>query len=136
MMKTFTKIFDDPNRIRNARSRLYLNKQHNKTLVSWIIEIRRDAAVAGYTSYRYNQLKDVVLHNMNLELKKALVYERKIESLEFDEAVSRIQDVEKLQRSCEVRLREIVCGEKLSPKRRRMLPSPIVVSAMRIWEIL
>lgn len=99
MMETLTKIFDDPNRVRSAKARIYSNKQRNKSFASWIAEIRRDAAIAGYNGYGYNQLKDLILNNMSLELKKSLIHERDIDLLDFDEAVSRLQDIENRQKS-------------------------------------
>lgn len=99
MMDQLTIIFGDPHRVRDAASRLHLNAQKNKSFGTWIAEIRRDAAIAGYESNsRY--LRDLVLNKLSSELKKALVYERDIEHLGFDEVASRLQDIENRLRSC------------------------------------
>ena len=73
-----------------------------KSFASWIAEIRRDAAIAGYSGYGYNQLKDLILNNMSLELKKSLIHERDIDLLDFDEAVSRLQDIENRQKTYDI----------------------------------
>lgn len=98
MMHQLTVIFGDPNRVRDAVSRLHSNAQRNKPFSTWIAEIRRDAAIAGYES-NSQHLRDLVLSNMSLELKRALIYERDIDYLSFDEAVSRLQDIDNRQRA-------------------------------------
>lgn len=92
MMNELTILFDDPNRVRDATARLYANSQRNKPFSSWIAEIRRDAAIAGYESSR--ELRNIVFLNLNLELQQALIYERDIYSLEFNEAVACLQDID------------------------------------------
>lgn len=92
MMNELTVLFDDPNRIRDAIARLHSNFQKNKSFSSWIAEIRRDAAIAGYENSR--ELRNIVFLNINLELQQALIFERDIYSLEFNEAVSRLQDID------------------------------------------
>ncbi|POS86565.1 hypothetical protein EPUL_002924, partial [Erysiphe pulchra] len=92
MMNKLTILFDDPNRVRDATARLHANNQRNKPFSSWIAEIRRDASIAGYESSR--ELRNIVFLNLNLELQQALIYERDIYSLEFNEAVARLQDID------------------------------------------
>ncbi|KAI0992271.1 hypothetical protein K3495_g15915, partial [Podosphaera aphanis] len=132
MMDQLTVIFGDPNRVRDAASRLHSNPQKNKHFSTWIAEIRRDAAIAGYESNsRY--LKDLVLNNMSLELKRALVHEREIDFLGFNETVSRLQDVENRLRSyanAESRYRFRFTGPAQPPIVSRIStqpPSPSVV---------
>lgn len=98
MVKVLDTIFGDPNRVRDAVNRLHSNFQKNKTFSSWIVEIRRDAAIAGYSSTS-QPLRDLVFYNMSLELKKALVHERDIDNLSFDEAIARLQDIDNRQRA-------------------------------------
>lgn len=99
MMDQLTNIFGDPHRARDAASRLHSNAQKNKSFGTWIAEIRRDAAIAGYESNsRY--LRDLIFNKLSLELKKAMIHERDIEYLDFDEAASRLQDIENRLRSC------------------------------------
>lgn len=98
MMKTLGIIFDDPNRKRDSVARLHSNMQRNRPFSSWIAEMRRDAAIAGYNNDSY-RLKDLILMNMSLELKQALIYEREIDSLDLDETVSRLQDIDNRQRA-------------------------------------
>ncbi|KAI0998628.1 hypothetical protein K3495_g9567, partial [Podosphaera aphanis] len=95
-MNQLTILFDDPNRVRDAVARLHRNKQKNKAFSSWIAEIRRDAAIAGYENTQ--ALTDIVFLNINLELQRALINEKDIDMLKFDEAVARLQDIDKRQR--------------------------------------
>lgn len=127
MMDTLTKLFDDPSRVRNAKSRIFSNKQRNRDFSSWITEIRRDAALAGYTSHEYNQLKDIVLHNMSLELKKAMIHERDIDLLDFDEAIFRLQDIESRQRAYN--------DEVARDNSRRISPPQSLPQAVRISQL-
>ncbi|POS82494.1 hypothetical protein EPUL_006621 [Erysiphe pulchra] len=92
MMIELTVLFDDPNRIRDAIARLHSNFQKNKSFSSWIAEIRRDAAIAGYENSR--ELRNIVFLNINLELQQALIFERDIYSLEFNDAIARLQDID------------------------------------------
>lgn len=98
MMELLKTLFDDPNRIRDAICRLYSNHQQNKPFSTWIAEIRRDASMAGYDS-EYRTLRDLVLNNMSSELKKAIIHERDIDLLSFDQTVSRLQDIDSRQRA-------------------------------------
>lgn len=98
MMELLKTLFDDPNRIRDAICRLYSNHQQNKPFSTWIAEIRRDASMAGYDS-QYRTLRDLVLNNMSSELKKAIIHERDIDLLSFDQTVSRLQDIDSRQRA-------------------------------------
>ncbi|POS85664.1 hypothetical protein EPUL_002374 [Erysiphe pulchra] len=77
MMNELTILFDDPSR--------------NKPFSSWIAEIRRDAAIVEYENSR--ELRNIIFLNISLELQQALIYERDIYSLDFNEAVARLQDV-------------------------------------------
>ncbi|KAI0998890.1 hypothetical protein K3495_g9307 [Podosphaera aphanis] len=95
-MNQLTILFDDPNRVQDAVARLHRNKQKNKAFSSWIAEIRRDAAIAGYENTQ--ALTDIVFLNINLELQRALINEKDIDMLKFDEAVARIQDIDNRQR--------------------------------------
>ncbi|POS84090.1 hypothetical protein EPUL_002570 [Erysiphe pulchra] len=83
MMNELIVLFDDPNR--DAIARLHANSPRNKPFSSWIAEIRRDAAIAGYESSR--ELRNIVFLNLSLEFQQALIYERDIYSLVFNEAV-------------------------------------------------
>lgn len=98
MMKTLATIFDDPNRKRDSVIRLHSNMQRNRPFSAWVAEMRRDAAIAGYNTDP-DRLKELLLINMSLELKQALIYEREIDSLNLDETVSRLQDIDNRQRS-------------------------------------
>lgn len=51
MMKLLGTPFDDPYHIRDATTKLYANSQRDKPSSTWIAEIRRDAATAGYDKY-------------------------------------------------------------------------------------
>ena len=97
MMNQLTILFDDPNRVRDAIARLHSNQQKNKAFSSWIGEIRRDAAIAGYENS--DKLRDIVFLNLSLELEKALIHERDIYTLDFNSAVARIQDLDNRIRS-------------------------------------
>lgn len=92
MMNELTILFDDPNRVRDAIARLHANNQRNKPFSAWIAEIRRDAAIAGYENTR--ELRNIVFLNLSLELQQALIYERDIYALDFNEAISRLQDID------------------------------------------
>ena len=74
MMGILHTIFHDPNIIRDAVSRLYSNKQKNKPFSVWIAEVRRDAAIADY-DYDSRYLRDIIFHNLSLELHQALIHE-------------------------------------------------------------
>lgn len=91
MINQLTILFDDPNRVRDAIARLHSNQQRNKPFSSWIAEIRRDAAIAGYENS--DKLRDIVFLNLSLELEQALIHERDIYTLDFNSAVARIQDL-------------------------------------------
>lgn len=91
-------LFDDPNRARDAAARLHSNYQRNRPFVGWIAEIRRDAAIAGYDSSSL-ALRNIILFNMSIELKRAIIHERDIEALNIDEIISRLQDIDNRQRS-------------------------------------
>ncbi|KAI0998469.1 hypothetical protein K3495_g9727 [Podosphaera aphanis] len=91
MWEQLTTIFSDPNVKRDAANRLHANFQLNRPFSSWIAEIHWDATIAGYDVDSF-QLRDLVFYNMSIELKKALVHERDINDLNFDEAVSRLQE--------------------------------------------
>lgn len=86
MMNDPTVLFDDPNRVTNAKARLHSNFQRNKPFSTWIAEIRRDAAIAGYENSE--RLRDIVFLNLNLELEQALIHERDIYTLDFNSAVA------------------------------------------------
>lgn len=92
MMNELTVLFDDPNRVRDAKARLHSNFQRNKPFSTWIAEIRRDAAIAGYENSE--RLRDIVLLNLNLELEQALIHERDIYTLDFNSAVARLQNID------------------------------------------
>lgn len=98
MMEILHTIFHDPNIIRDAITRLYSNKQRNKPFSEWIAEVRRDAAIADY-DYESRHLRDLIFHNLNLELQQALIYERDIERLSLNEVVARLQDIENRQKA-------------------------------------
>lgn len=98
MFQLLDVLFDDPNRVRDAVVRLHSNKQKNKPFSTWISEIRRDAAIAGYDKH-LKPLRDIIFLNLSLELKHALIHDREIENLNLDEAISRLQDIENKQRS-------------------------------------
>lgn len=91
-------VFGDPNRVRDAVNRLHSNFQRNKPFASWIVEIRKDASIAGY-DLDSRSLLDLVFYNMSIELKQALVHERDIDSLRFDQAIARLQDIDNRQRA-------------------------------------
>lgn len=93
MILVLDTIFGDPNRVRDAVARLHSNFQRNKPFTNWIVEIRRDASIAEYDP-NSRPLLDLVLFNMNIELKKALVYEKEFDQLSFDQAISRLQDID------------------------------------------
>lgn len=111
-------LFDDPNRVQDAKLRLHSNKQRNKPFSTWIAEIRRDAATAGYDKYP-GPLRDIIFLNINLELKQALIYEKDIESLDLDNAIARLQDIDNKQRSF----------ASSASKLRYKLPSPQIISS-------
>ena len=98
MMSVLDTIFGDPNRSRDAVNRLHANFQRNKPFSNWVVEIRRDAAIAGYDPSSQH-LRDLVFYNMSIELKKALVHERDIDDLEFDLAISRLENIDNRQRA-------------------------------------
>lgn len=98
MMEILHIIFHDPNLVRDAVNRLYSNKQKNKSFSTWIAEIRRDAAIAEY-DHDSRHLKDLIFHNMSLELQQALIYERDIDKMGVNEIVARLQDIENRQKS-------------------------------------
>ena len=98
MLHLLEVLFDDPNRVTDAKARLHANKQRNKPFFTWISEIRRDAAISGYDKYP-EPLRDIVFLNLSLELKQALIYEKDIEKLDFDNAIARLQDIDNKQRS-------------------------------------
>lgn len=98
MMDLLVTLFDDPNRVRDAINRLYSNPQRNEPFSNWIAEIHWDAAMAGYDS-QSKTLRDLVLSNINLELNQALIYHREIFQMNFDEVVSRLQDIDNRVRS-------------------------------------
>ena len=118
MINTLETIFGDPNRVRDAVNRLHANFQRNKPFSSWIIDIRRDAAIAGYES-ESRPLRDLIFYNMSIELKKALVHERDIDNLNFDEAIARLQDIDNRQRSVSTLL-----SKNFDQKRQFTRPSP------------
>ncbi|KAI0995915.1 hypothetical protein K3495_g12267 [Podosphaera aphanis] len=119
MWTHLTTLFDDPNASRDAAARLHSNYQKKRPFSSWIADIRRDALLAGYDTNSL-QLRNLVLLNMSVELKRALIHERDIDSLNFDQAVSRLQDIDNRQRSL---------AEFLSRGNRRDLPGPSVQSS-------
>lgn len=98
MMEILHTIFHDPNLVRDAVSRLYSNKQKNKPFSVWIAEIRRDAAIAEY-DYDSRHLKDLIFHNLSLELQQAIIYEQNIDKLSLNEVVARLQDIENRQKA-------------------------------------
>lgn len=98
MFQLLGTLFDDPNRVRDAKARLFANHQRNKPFSSWIAEIRRDAAIAGYDKY-LDPLRDLIFLNLSLELKQAIVYERDLDKLDLDSAIARLQDIDNKQRS-------------------------------------
>lgn len=98
MLQLLATLFDDPNRVRNAKARLYSNHQRNKPFSSWIAEMRRDAAIAGYDKH-LGPLRDIIFLNLSLELKQAIVHEKDIDNLDLDSAISRLQDIDNKQRS-------------------------------------
>ncbi|POS81975.1 hypothetical protein EPUL_006623 [Erysiphe pulchra] len=91
-------LFDDPNRVRDAKARLFSNHQRNKPFSSWIAEIRRDAAIAGYDKH-LGPLRDLIFLNLSFELKQAVVHEKDIDNLDLDRAIARLQDIDNKQRS-------------------------------------
>lgn len=98
MLKLLETLFDDPNRARDAAVRLHSNYQRNQSFVTWIAEIRRDAAIAGYDPESL-ALRNLILFNMSIELKRAIIYERDIDQLSINETVSRLQDIDNRQRA-------------------------------------
>lgn len=100
MIEVLDTLFGDSNRVRDAVNRLHANFQKNKPFAHWIVEMRQDAAIAGYES-NSRHLRDLVFFNMSLELKQALVHERDIDLLDFDSAIARLQDIENRQRAIE-----------------------------------
>lgn len=98
MMETLNVIFHDPNLERDASARLHSNPQNSKPFSVWISEIRRDAAIANYAPNSI-YLRDLVFHNLSLDLKKALVHERGLRKMDFNEAVACLQDIENEQKS-------------------------------------
>lgn len=98
MIQLLDTVFGDPNRVRDAVNRLHSNFQRNKPFATWIVEIRKDAAIAGY-ELNSRSLLDLVYYNMSIELKQALVHERDIDSLKFDQAIARLQDIDNRQRA-------------------------------------
>lgn len=97
MMDTLHVIFHDPNPERDASARLHNNPQNNKPFSLWISEIRRDAAIANYDPNSI-YLRDLLFHNLSLDLKKALVHERGLRKMDFNEAVATLQDMENDQK--------------------------------------
>lgn len=53
MLNLLDVLFEDPNRVRDAKERLYGNRQRDKPFATWIAEIRRDAAIAGIETSHY-----------------------------------------------------------------------------------
>lgn len=103
MFKTLTTIFEDLNCSRDAVSRLHKNFQRNKPFAQWLAEIRRDASIADYQFYSRN-LRDLVIENMYLQLKKSLIDERDVDMLGLNDMVSRLQDIDNRQRAFETAL--------------------------------
>ncbi|KAI1003863.1 hypothetical protein K3495_g4345 [Podosphaera aphanis] len=93
MWTQLSTIFSDLNAKRDAANRLHSNFQLNRPFLSWIAEIRCDATIVGYNTDSI-QIPDLVFFNMSVDSKKALVHERDIDDPNFDEAVSRLQDIE------------------------------------------
>lgn len=89
MMNDLTVLFNDPNRVRDAKARLHSNFQRNKPFSTWISEIWRDAAIAGYQNSE--RLRDIVFPNLNLELEQALIHEREIYTLDFNSILQHSQ---------------------------------------------
>ncbi|KAI0994740.1 hypothetical protein K3495_g13441 [Podosphaera aphanis] len=112
-------LFDDPNRIRDAKFRLHSNKQRNKPFSTWIAEVRRDAAISRYDKYP-EPLRDIIFLNFSLKLKKALIHEKDIEELSLDQTVARLQNIENKQRSLADSM------AKLNPRRPFLPNSPLV----------
>ena len=98
MFSVVDTLFGDPNRVRDAVNRLHSNYQRKKPFAEWIVEIRRDASIAGYMSDS-KPLCDLIFYNMSIELKKALVHERDIDELDLDKAIARLQDIDNRQRA-------------------------------------
>ncbi|RKF60460.1 hypothetical protein OnM2_050068 [Erysiphe neolycopersici] len=98
MFKLLSTLFDDPNRARDAAVRLHSNYQRNRPFISWISEIRRDAAVAGYDPDSL-VLRNLIFFNMSNELKRAIIHERNIDLLDINETISRLQDIDSRQRA-------------------------------------
>ncbi|KAI0996054.1 hypothetical protein K3495_g12127 [Podosphaera aphanis] len=80
MMDLLSTLFSDPNRVQDAKTRLHGNRQKNRPFSSWIAEIWRDAAICGYDK-KPDVLRDIIFLNISMELQKALIHEREIESL-------------------------------------------------------
>lgn len=89
-------LFDDPNRVRDAKAPLFANHQRNKPFSSWISEIRRDAAIAGYGKY-LNPLRNLIFLNLSFELKQAIFYEKNLDKLDLDSAIACSQDIDNKQ---------------------------------------
>ena len=98
MIALLDTVFGDPNRVRDAVNRLHSNFQRNKSFATWIVEIRKDASIAGY-DLDSRSLLDLIFYNMSIELKQALVHERDIDSLKFDQVIARLQDIDNRQRA-------------------------------------
>ncbi|KAI0999937.1 hypothetical protein K3495_g8263 [Podosphaera aphanis] len=89
---------------------------------SWIADIRRHALLTGY-DINY-LLRNLVFLNMSVELKRALIHERDIDSLNFDQAISRLQDIDNRQRSLADFLSRCNKRDNFSPSNHS--PAPIV----------
>lgn len=98
IMDLLDTLFDDSNRFQDAINRLHSNSQRNKPFSSWIAEIHRDTAMAGYDS-QSQTLRDLVLSNINSEISQVLTYDREISQMNFDEVVGRLKDIDNRVRS-------------------------------------
>ncbi|KAI0999868.1 hypothetical protein K3495_g8331 [Podosphaera aphanis] len=93
MMDLLITLFSDPNRVRDAKVRLYGNRQKNRPFSSWIAEIWQDAAICDYDQ-KPDVLRDIIFLNISMELQKELIHEREIESLDLNAAIARLQDID------------------------------------------
>lgn len=98
MLNLLEILFDDPNRVRDAKERLYGNKQRDKPFTTWIAEIRRDAAIAGYDKLA-GPLRDIIFMNLSLELKQAIINDNDIDNLDLNQAIARLQDIDNKRRA-------------------------------------
>lgn len=99
MIQTIETVFGDPNFFRDSVNHLHSNFQ--KKWAIRFVDIRnskKKTSKAGYDLVS-RSLLDLVFYKMRIELKQTLVHGRDIDSLRFNHAIARLQDIDNRQRA-------------------------------------